>query len=676
MHIDRFARTLFAHAGGGLLYVLGGEGLPPYQREPAGAGDGEDVEIVRFDRAIPNFLERALAYGARLSALLDRCGDALENLPLSLSLERGAGGLRPRGYACVYEVNGLPSIELPFAFPQIGPETLAKVRADEERCWRAADVVVVPAETIRACLVSLGCAAEKIVVIPNGAEPGAGASPPPPDAPSRYLLYFGALQPWQGIETLLRAFARLLDYQDLRLVLCAARRSPLERGHQRLAAKLGIRRSPGLAFRPGARGARTLACPRAAVGRAAARLRAQSAAGVRPAEDPGIDGRRRAGGRLGSAGGARDCQRRRRRAAGAARPAGRAGARRPPAHRPPAGTGRDGTCGAPHHRGAIHLGSLSRPTGRALSGAVGAEDRMLKETRAAAPARVTYADLDADQRRIVQEKRVALTLGVRPLLELLLPLARFDAAGDRSRARTRRWMMRGFVGTFVGGIALVMSGASLVVAPIPMGAALLALGAGLRYRRLRHLDLSDNLRVLVLPLLTVLAEETAPDSPVTLQLDLRPSNSPDKLLSSSGARAEGRYLIVERSYRDPWLTGQAELPRGVRLGWTIVDDVVEQKKTGRNARGKTKIKTKFKKRSAMTVTVALPAGSYAVADAAVVGGGDAESVSLKSREKRQTFTVTRVVKVASLAPPDAGQLLDLVAAAYRRVTPITEPART
>ena len=40
VHIDRFARALFEHAGGGLLYVLGGEGLPAYQRE------GE-VEIVR-----------------------------------------------------------------------------------------------------------------------------------------------------------------------------------------------------------------------------------------------------------------------------------------------------------------------------------------------------------------------------------------------------------------------------------------------------------------------------------------------------------------------------------------------------------------------------------------------------------------------------------------------------
>ena len=70
VHIDRFARALFAHADGGLLYVLGGDGLPPYQREAK-------VEIVRFSRPTDNYLERALAFSARLEALLDQDGGAL-----------------------------------------------------------------------------------------------------------------------------------------------------------------------------------------------------------------------------------------------------------------------------------------------------------------------------------------------------------------------------------------------------------------------------------------------------------------------------------------------------------------------------------------------------------------------------------------------------------------------
>ncbi len=71
VHIDRFARALFEQAGGGLLYVLGGDGLPPYQREG-------DVEIVRYMRDAEHVLERAAGYGARLAALLERLAPTLQ----------------------------------------------------------------------------------------------------------------------------------------------------------------------------------------------------------------------------------------------------------------------------------------------------------------------------------------------------------------------------------------------------------------------------------------------------------------------------------------------------------------------------------------------------------------------------------------------------------------------
>jgi len=219
IHIDRFARALFAHRdGSGLLYVLGGQGLPAYQREG-------DVEIVRFSRTVPNFLERVLAYRGRLAALLDEA-DAGGSLEICHFRDPWTGLPvvdRPHGYACVYEVNGLPSVELPLTYPALDDETLAKVRADERRCWTEADLVVVPALALRDTLVRLGCPPEKIAVVPNGADVNEGPPPArPEDAPASYLLYFGALQPWQGVGTLLRAFARLADFPDLHLVVCAS----------------------------------------------------------------------------------------------------------------------------------------------------------------------------------------------------------------------------------------------------------------------------------------------------------------------------------------------------------------------------------------------------------------------------------------------------------------------
>lgn len=237
-HIARFAPCLFEHAGGGLFYVLGdgsvdsaSAALPAHQVEGA-------VEIVRFSRPVENFLARALGFGAYLGQLLDESGDALQ---LAHFRDPWSGVpllARDHRYASVYEVNALPSIELLHAYPGIAPRTLEKIRADELLCLDRCSHVVTPSQTTRALLLSLGVAAEKITVIPNGAD----LLPPserPQDAPARYLIYFGAMQSWQGIDTMLRAFARLADL-DLQLVICGSQRSRDARRAERFAERLGL----------------------------------------------------------------------------------------------------------------------------------------------------------------------------------------------------------------------------------------------------------------------------------------------------------------------------------------------------------------------------------------------------------------------------------------------------
>jgi glycosyltransferase involved in cell wall biosynthesis len=231
VHIDRFARALFARAGGGLLYVLGGDGLPPYQRE------GE-VEIVRYSRATPNYLERALAFSARLEALLDQDGTGLR---LAHFRDPWSGmAVIQRDLATVYEVNGLPSVELPYLHPGIPSGTLERIAEIEQRCLDAADVIVVPSPVIAAALERRGVAPARIHVIPNGADLPP-PTPRPEGAPARYLLYFGALQPWQGLDTALRALARLTDeLEDLALVVCASVHRRKAKPYRRLAARLGV----------------------------------------------------------------------------------------------------------------------------------------------------------------------------------------------------------------------------------------------------------------------------------------------------------------------------------------------------------------------------------------------------------------------------------------------------
>jgi hypothetical protein len=136
------------------LYGLGDSTLPVHHVEGS-------VEILRFSRPVANFLERALAFGAHLRRVLE----VAPELSIAHFRDPWSGVpvlARPRKYAAVYEVNALPSIELPHAFGGLAARTLEKIHADERLCLDRCDAIVTPSQTTRALLEKLGVAPAKI----------------------------------------------------------------------------------------------------------------------------------------------------------------------------------------------------------------------------------------------------------------------------------------------------------------------------------------------------------------------------------------------------------------------------------------------------------------------------------------------------------------------------------
>ena len=231
-HIARFAPALFGEGESGLLFVLGDDDLPRQQFEGT-------VEILRHHQPEVNFLERALGYAAHLSALLDERADEFSLCQFRDPWSGMPLLARRRRYATVFEVNALPSIELGCRYPALSPRTREKIHARERWCLDACDHVITPSATTRRMLMELGVQGGKISVVPNGADLHERPARPAA-APDDYLIYFGALQPWQGVDTLLRAFARLADIDTLQLVICASAENRDARRLQRLAERLGV----------------------------------------------------------------------------------------------------------------------------------------------------------------------------------------------------------------------------------------------------------------------------------------------------------------------------------------------------------------------------------------------------------------------------------------------------
>ncbi len=232
IHINKFSRALFEEMRGGALYALGNDKLPAYQIE-------RNVEIVRFTHLIQNYLQRALAFSEYLNELLDE-GESDLKICHFRDIWSGLAILRKeRKYKTVFEANGFPSVELPFAYQNISPETLKKLHAMEKFCLENSDRIITPSHSIKEKVSSYGINEDKITVIPNGAEIPERAEKPE-NAPRRYIIYFGAVQAWQGVDVLLKAFARLADLSDLHLVICSSNHSRRSKLLRKMAEKLEI----------------------------------------------------------------------------------------------------------------------------------------------------------------------------------------------------------------------------------------------------------------------------------------------------------------------------------------------------------------------------------------------------------------------------------------------------
>ncbi|MGZ8219320.1 glycosyltransferase family 4 protein [Methylomagnum sp.] len=128
----------------------------------------------------------------------------------------------------VYEVNGLPSIELPYLYRNAGSRALAVLRDWEQACLSRADAIVCPSERIRECLLRRYHIPEpgRIRVIPNGYDPVPVPTEKHPLLPGEGALraiYLGTLHPWQGILWSLRAFVHLEERYTLDIYGVGAR---------------------------------------------------------------------------------------------------------------------------------------------------------------------------------------------------------------------------------------------------------------------------------------------------------------------------------------------------------------------------------------------------------------------------------------------------------------------
>ena len=256
-HIDAYARALGCEFGNVRLVTI-----PPIEAEAASQPEcwsAEGVTHCPLPAEGASMFERVLSYRTQIWSWWKREFAAHDRRPRVAhvrSIFEGYPIARNKSEFCehlVYEVNGLPSIEMKYHYPAVADdrELLQKLRVQEQTCLDAADRIITVSQVNRRHLESRGVVPQKISVIPNGVDLEMFSWQPPlysktsshDDSlinPEMRMLYVGTLSPWQGILHAIDALALYRRDSPARLTIAGPVRNHERKSIEKHAWRLRV----------------------------------------------------------------------------------------------------------------------------------------------------------------------------------------------------------------------------------------------------------------------------------------------------------------------------------------------------------------------------------------------------------------------------------------------------
>jgi glycosyltransferase involved in cell wall biosynthesis len=235
-HITYFVRGL-VDAGYRVQLVTAGDPSLPERDTYSGA---DMLRVPGGDD--PNFLKRAIEFGQAVVQHIDGIGMPSYGICHFRSIWCGLPIVQAKsryGYKTLFEVNGMPSIELKYHYPALkGSAVLSKIKEQEIATLLLADAIICPSAVTRAFIASLARSVprEKITVIPNGVDTKLFTPQPlNPPSDSRTLLYVGTLADWQGLDLLIEAMSAIVAQSPAKLKIVGRGRG---RQHKDLAKRI------------------------------------------------------------------------------------------------------------------------------------------------------------------------------------------------------------------------------------------------------------------------------------------------------------------------------------------------------------------------------------------------------------------------------------------------------
>jgi hypothetical protein len=180
-----------------------------------------------------------------------------------------------------------------------------------------------------------------------------------------------------------------------------------------------------------------------------------------------------------------------------------------------------------------------------------------------------YRTLDKDQLQFVFDKKIEDTLPITEWLTKLNKIAEMDTIGDESR---RQSGILSLVFCLVTILTTLLSILKPILFFFPVAFFILFAYFLITYILLRKIDIGNNMRMFIVPMLKHLQSTESVTKPFPLKMDFSNPIKKDYLTQTVEEEKEKPIHV----YKHHWMDGNLEFKDGVKITWEI-NDVIKKK---------------------------------------------------------------------------------------------------
>lgn len=285
-----------------------------------------------------------------------------------------------------------------------------------------------------------------------------------------------------------------------------------------------------------------------------------------------------------------------------------------------------------------------------------------------------YRALSPEQKAFINNSQKQFSETSEKLLTFFKPLAIYDRICDEARAQLLNIIISFVVLSFLGIFVIAfMDGFYPVIAIELLFLVMTVLALILRWQ-LGKIDIHNNLREFVVPMVNLIGQDMAANRKITLDLDLRGKTHASKLKDTK--KEDPGWLsypkLTTSIYEDPWFNMTGELIDGSKVMLTVDDQITQIDRTYKGRSGKIKSKTKYKVKSMIKAGLALKHKNYAAATPADIANFGPD-LKRKDGATRQVLCLKAAVKNSDVeANLDPQLCVSLLGKILMQVRPVAQ----